>query len=65
VALPGNRNVLRDEIIKLKGFYAKQDCTYLLRRIEVWDKETGDTIVLLTNHLSFGSTTVAAIHKDR
>jgi len=63
--LPENRNILRDEIIKLKGFYAKQDCPYLLRRIEVLDKETGDIIVLLTNHLEFGSTTISAIYKDR
>jgi len=49
----------------LKGFYAKQDCPYLLRRIEVLDKETGDIIVLLTNHLEFGSTTISAIYKDR
>ncbi|MCL6579908.1 MAG: transposase [Candidatus Bathyarchaeota archaeon] len=63
--LPENRNILKDEIVRLKGFYAKQDCHYLLRKIELLDKETGDIIVLLTNHLEFGSTTISAIYKDR
>jgi hypothetical protein len=45
---------LKDEIIRLKGFYAGKDCPYLLRRIEVWDEENEKVIVLLTNHLTFG-----------
>ncbi len=65
LSLPENRNILKDEIIKFKGFYAEEDCPYELRRIEVMDKETGDIIVLLTNHLTFGSTTIGAIYKDR
>ena len=36
-----------------------------MRRIEVWDEEKKETIVLVTNHLSFGSTTLATIYKDR
>jgi IS4 transposase len=31
----------------------------------VWDKEFNRIFVLLTNHLKFGATTVAAIYKDR
>jgi IS4 transposase len=31
----------------------------------VWDAEKGREIVLLTNHLEFGATTVAAIYKGR
>jgi hypothetical protein len=56
---------LKDEIIRLKGFYAGKDCPYLLRRIEVWDEENEKVIVLLTNHLTFGATTISAIYKDR
>lgn len=63
--VPANRNILKDEIIEFTGFYAHQDCTYLLRRIEVFDKEKEEVIVLLTNHLTFGSTTISAIYKDR
>jgi hypothetical protein len=64
-SIPQNRNILKDQIIELSGFYSRQKCPYPLRRIEVWDEENERTLVLLTNHLSFGSTTIAAIYKDR
>jgi len=60
-----NRHILRDEIIRFTGFYAPQDCPPLLSRVEVWDKEKEEVIVLLTNHLTFGVTTISAIYKDR
>lgn len=63
--VPLNRNILKDQIIEFTGYYAKKDCPHLLRRIEVWDQEFNRTLVLLTNHLKFGATTVAAIYKDR
>lgn len=63
--VPEGRNILKDEIIKLNGFYAEKDCPYSLRRIEVWDDENEKVVVLLTNHLTFGSTTISAIYKDR
>ena len=31
----------------------------------MWDRENDRTIVLLTNHLEFGATTISAIYKDR
>jgi len=63
--VPQNRNILKDQIIEFTGYYAKKDCPHRLRRIEVWDQEFNRTLVLLTNHLKFGATTVAAIYKDR
>jgi IS4 transposase len=65
LAVPENRNILKDEIIQLTGFYARKDCPYRLRRIEVFDTEKGEAIVLLTNHLEFGATTISATYKDR
>jgi len=65
LAVPVNRNILKDEIIRLTGFYSRKDCPYHLRRIEVLDKEKGETIVILTNHLGFGATTLSAIYRDR
>lgn len=59
--LPQRRSILRDEVIRLQD----KTCPYLLRRIEVWDEEKQDVIVLLTNHLDFGATTIAAIYKER
>jgi IS4 transposase len=63
--VPIKRNILADELIIFTGYYAQRDCPYVLRRIVAEDKDTGSRIVLLTNHLDFGATTVAAIYKDR
>lgn len=37
--VPENRNILNDEVVKLKDFYAWKHCPYPLRRIEVFDRE--------------------------
>ena len=63
--IPKGRNILRDQIIGLEGYYSRIDCPQELRRVEVWDEESGEVIVLLTNHLEFGATTIASIYKDR
>ncbi len=63
--IPKNRNILKDQIIEFTGYYARKNCPHRLRRIEVRDEENQRTVVLLTNHLKFGATTVAAIYKDR
>jgi len=62
---PYARNILADEVIELTGPKASRQCPYRLRRIVVWDAENEREIVLLTNHLEFGSTTIARIYKDR
>jgi hypothetical protein len=64
-ALPQNRPILADEIIRLTSRKAKKDCPKLLRRVVVWDAEKEREIVLLTNHLEFGATTISAIYRDR
>jgi hypothetical protein len=63
--VPDNRNILADQIIRLTGTKAQADCPCLLRRTVVWDAENKREIVLLTNLLEFGSTTIAAIYKER
>ena len=63
--LPINRNILSDEIIRLTGVNAAEKCPHLLRRVVVWDPDNEREIVLLTNHLKFGATTIADIYKDR
>jgi hypothetical protein len=63
--VPKHRNILKDQPIEFKGYYSKKKCSGSLRRIEVWDEEKEEVIVLLTNHLGFGATTVSAIYKDR
>ena len=63
--LPLYRNILSDEIIVLTGAQAQNKCPHKLRRIVVWDADNEREIVLLTNHLDFGATTIADIYKER
>ena len=62
---PKNRNILSDELIRFSGFYARKDCPHTLRKVVVWDNINNCEIVLLTNHLDFGATTISSIYKDR
>ena len=63
--LPANRNIRADQLIRFTGEKAQKDCPWLLRRVAVWDPVNEREIVLLTNQMEFGSTTLAAIYKDR
>ena len=63
--IPQNRNIRTDQLIRLTGAQAQADYPDLLRRIVAWDAENEREIVLLTNLLEFGSTTIAAIYKER
>jgi Domain of unknown function (DUF4372)/Transposase DDE domain len=62
---PLPHNILADETIRFTGAKAAKDCPHLLRRVVVWDELNQREIVLLTNLLHFGPTTIAAIYKDR
>jgi hypothetical protein len=59
VTLKGN--VLSDQDIVFTGTNASDKCSYILRRIVVWDEKNRRTIDLLTNHTKFSSNTIAAI----
>ena len=63
--VPQNRNILKDELIELRGSKAEEKCPYPLRRIEVYDPESNKIWVFLTNNLELGATTIAAVYKDR
>lgn len=63
--VPQKRNVLKDQVIRLSGARAQGKCPHPLRRVEVWDPDKEEVLVLLTNNLRFGASTVAAIYKDR
>ena len=62
---PRNIDVFSDQLIQFTGFYAQKNCPHVLRGIVVWDNQNDREIVLLTNHLKFGATTISAIYKDR
>ena len=63
--VPENRNILKDQVIRLSGVGAWEKCPHLLRRIEAVREDTGTILVFLTNHMGLGATTIAAIYKDR
>ncbi|HLG19008.1 MAG TPA: IS4 family transposase [Bdellovibrionota bacterium] len=63
--VPKRSNILSDEIIRWTGFYAQKHCPQALRRVTVWDEEHQRELVFVTNHLTFGATTISAIYKDR
>jgi len=65
-AVPANRNILSDQLIRSPGEKAEgADGPSLLRRVTVWDAVNEREIVLLTNLVEFGPTTIATIYKDR
>jgi len=65
LAVPEGRNIRSDQLIRLTGVQAQKDCQCLLRRVVVWDPVNEREIVLLTNLIAFGATTIASIYKDR
>jgi hypothetical protein len=62
---PLPHNIRADQTIRFTGEKAAKDCPHLLRRVVVWDEVNEREIVLLTNLMHFGATTIAAIYKDR
>lgn len=61
---PKNKHILTDSIVHLTGTAAAK-YPGPLRRITVETLEKGEDIVLLTNHLDFGASTILAIYKER
>jgi IS4 transposase len=61
--VPHNRHIRKDEIIALGSPHYRQ--AGRLRRVEVWNEERQEMLVLLTNHLVFGATTIAQIYRER
>jgi len=63
--LPQNRPILKDEIIKMTGPVTEKKCPSELRIVESWDDNKKESIVILTNNLHFGATTIADIYRER
>jgi hypothetical protein len=61
---PGN-DILKDEIIELRGPGSFEKCPYKLRRIEFYNAEKREVLVFLTNHLKLAAMTIVAIYKER
>ncbi|MGH7143949.1 MAG: IS4 family transposase [Planctomycetota bacterium] len=63
--VPENRNIRRDTLIRLSSDKAQKDCPHTLRRVVVWLEDKQQELVLVTNNLKLGATTIAAIYKAR
>ena len=61
---PAGHQIVSDALITLATDYAQARCPIVLRRVVVRDS-TGEEVVLLTNHLTFGATTLSAIYRER
>lgn len=62
--VPEQGQVLRDEVIYFPSL-AEPSEEYFFRRVEIWDPEKKESMVFLTNHRSFGPTTIGRIYQDR
>jgi hypothetical protein len=63
--VPQHSNILADQLIRLTDYKTRVKYRGLLRRVVVWDEQNRQETELLTNHLSFGATTISRIYRDR
>lgn len=61
---PQDRGILADHLIRLRGPLTRHKYPGCLRRV-VYRTPEGERLEFLTNHLTLGASTVAAIYKDR
>lgn len=54
-----------DQIVEMKGFYAKQDYPERLRRIRYFDTTTNKHLVFLTNNFRLPARTIADLYRCR
>jgi Transposase DDE domain/Domain of unknown function (DUF4372) len=64
-SVPARSAVLRDELIELTTWDAANKCPFRLRLVTIDDPDKQGTLTFLTNQLTFGATTIAAIYKER
>lgn len=57
--------VLCDQIIRLNGFYSKQDYPVRLRRIKFYDPESDRVLLFLSNNFQLKATEIAQLYKHR
>jgi hypothetical protein len=63
--VPQRGGIRADEIIELTSVLGAPQCPIRLRRVVKWDAVKQRELVFLTNHLTLGATTIAAIYQDR
>jgi hypothetical protein len=61
---PQNRNVVKDQIVRLCSSKLT-DGQIILRLVTIWDEDKQEFMEFLTNNMKLGSSTIAAIYRDR
>jgi IS4 transposase len=64
-SVPLNRNIRADQVIQVTGFLSHKKCPIPLRRVVVWREDKQEELVLWTNNLTLGATTIAEVYKAR
>lgn len=60
-----HEHVLSDQDIRLTGFYTSQKYPDKLRIVKVYDEQNDQTLILLTNQLSWTAETISQLYKAR
>ena len=63
--VPQNGNAIKDQIIRLTGTGAWDQCPHFLHWVEPIREDAGSALVFITNHHDLDVSTIAAIYKDR
>jgi len=58
-------HILADQDIRLTGFFTSKKYPKRLRIVKVYDAENNQTLILLTNHLSWTANTISQLYKAR
>jgi len=61
---PQNRNVVKDQIVRLCSSKLAGG-EMILRLVTIWNEEKQELMEFLTNNLKLGASTIAAIYRDR
>jgi hypothetical protein len=64
-APPQNRNILKEQTLRLTSAGAQNKRPCLLRRVEAMREDTGNILVFITPPHPLGASTLAAIYKGR
>ena len=60
-----NKGILKDNVIRLKGFYKSKDYPSNIRLIKYKDKESGKVYQYITNDFKLAAKTIAECYKER
>ena len=59
------KGIIKDELVKLTGYYAAKGYPKIIRRVEYVDNKTGKKLIFLSNNFTVNSVTIARLYKER